>query len=164
MKYKRVFIASSAEMKQERMELVDLLHDLNDEVDNQGLKFKPVLWEYLDSSMGINRKEDEYLEKLRECKICLVLFWRTLGEYTVEELDVAMAEMQAGRLPKQIYVLYKEPCDGISNELMEFKKSFSMKYPHIPVQPFKNQKMLRELVTSFISPQLHLLLKNSNQE
>ena len=157
MKIVKVFIASSAELKQERMELVDLLQDLNDEVEDQTIRFKPVLWEYMDSSMGKMRKEDEYLEKLRLCEICLVLFWRTLGEYTVEELDYAVAEMQAGRLPQRVYVLFKEPYDGISDELVKFKESYSLRYPHIPVQTIKDQKMLRELVTTFISPKLQLL-------
>ena len=94
---KNVFIASSAELKTERLELVDLLMDLNDEWVKRGVKFKPVLWEYMDSSMQDGRKEDEYLAKLRTCEICIVMFWRMLGEYTVEELDVAVAEMIVGR-------------------------------------------------------------------
>ncbi len=153
MEYKRIFIASSGELKQERMELVDLLQDLNDEVEEQGTKFKPVLWEYMDSSMGVQRKEDEYLEKLRDSEICLVLFWRTMGEYTVEELDVAEAEIQAGRLPKQVYVLFKEPCDGISSELAEFKGSFSQKYQKIPLFSFNDAKSLRNKVSALLLSQ-----------
>lgn len=152
MKIVKVFIASSAELKQERMELVDLLQDLNDEMEERGTKFKPVLWEYMDSSMGEKRKEDEYLEKLRGCEICIVLIWRTLGEYTVEELDVAVAEMHAGRLPKQVYVLFKEPCEGISNELVGFKKNFSVKYPHIPTLKFSDEKLLRTNITNLLLP------------
>lgn len=148
------FIASSSELKRERMELVDLMQDLNEVYKEKNFKLKPVLWEYMDSSMRAERKEDEYLEKLRQCEICLVLFWRTLGEYTVEELDVAVKEMMAGRLPKQVYVLFKEPCDGISKELVDFKESFSLRYPHIPIQTFKDEKMLREHVTNHILPKV----------
>lgn len=148
-----VFIASSAELKLERNELVDLVQDLNDKQEKLGIKIKSVLWEYMDSSMGEKRKEDEYLEKLQECEICIVMFWRTLGEYTVEELDVAVAEMKAGRLPKQVCVMFKEPCDGISNELLEFKESFSMKYPHIPTLTFSDEKLLRTKITNLILPE-----------
>lgn len=150
----KIFIASSAELNQERKELVDLMQDLIDETGGQAIKFKTKLWEFMDSSMGEKHKEEEYLEKLRECDICIVLFWLTLGEYTVKELDVAISEMHAGKLPKLVYVLFKEPYDGISDELMRFKESFSQRYPHVPVQTFNNKKMLRELVAIFISTKL----------
>lgn len=65
------------------MELVDLIQDLNDELEDIHIKIRPILWEYIDSSMGEIRKEDKYLKRLKECDICLVLFWRTLGEYYV---------------------------------------------------------------------------------
>ena len=153
MKKIKVFIASSAELKYERMELVDLMQDMNDNLVEQSIKYKPVPWEYMDSSMRAGRKEDEYLAKLRECDICIVLFWRTLGEYTVEELDVAVAEMQADRLPKQVYVLFKEPCDCISNELAEFKSSFSQNYPNISFFIFNNEIELRNIVSAILFPQ-----------
>ena len=146
----KIFVASSAELRDERMELVDLMLDLNDELEGQATKLKPVLWEFMDSSMGTKRKEDEYLEKLRECEICLVLFWKTLGNYTVEELDEAVAEMNAGKLPKKVVALFKEPADGIKSDLDDFKRSFSHKYPSIPVKKFQNMKELRELATNIV--------------
>ena len=146
-----VFIASSAELKPERLELVDLLMDLNYEWVKRGVKFKPALWEYMDSSMQGGRKEDEYLAKLRTCEICIVMFWRTLGEYTVEELDVAVAEMIAGRLPKKVYVLFKEPADEITLDLSEFKKTFAWKYSNIPSDIFISNDELREKVTKLLT-------------
>lgn len=153
MKYKRIFIASSVELKQERKELVDLLQDLNDKVEERGIRFKPVLWEYMDSSMGAKRKEDEYLEKLQECEICLVLFWRTLGEYTEEELKVAVDEMNGGRLPKLVFVFFKEPDNGISKELAQLKCSYSQNYPAIPALTFNGAKSLRNMVSLLLLPQ-----------
>lgn len=143
MKYNSIFIASSAEMKQKRMELVDVLQDLHDKVEERGTRFKPVLWEYMDSPMGAKRKEEDYLEELRLCEICLVLLWRTLGKYTVEKLDVAVAQMQAGKLPKRGYVLFKEPCNDISKELVVFKESFSQKHPSVPVLTFQDINTFR---------------------
>lgn len=145
MKRNDVFIASSAELKSERMELVDLMQDLNDELEIKGVNFKPVLWEYMDSSMRAGRKEDEYLVKLRECEICIVLFWRTLGEYTAEELNVAVTEMQAGRLPKKVYVLFKEPADDISEELASFKKDIIDNKSLYPIS-YNSISMLRKQV------------------
>ncbi len=146
-----VFIASSSELKKEREELVDLLLDLNDELEEQGVKFKSELWEFMDSSMRAGRKEDEYLEKLRQCEICLVLFWRTLGEYTKEELDVAVEEMMTGRLPKEVYVLYKIPDNGISEELKVFKKEFSTCYSNLQSYTFEDSMTLRNLTKDILT-------------
>ena len=147
---RNIFIASSAELRTERLELVDLLLDLNNDTKNVGHQFKPVVWEFMDSSMQEGRKEDEYLVRLKECEICLVLFWKTLGEYTVEELDVAGKEMYAGRLPKKVLVLFKEPSDGISPELLAFKDSYSKKYSDIPSRIFTDMKSLKDIVSRFI--------------
>ena len=151
MKSTKIFIASSSELQMERMEIVDLIQDLNDEFEIRDIKLKPVLWEYMDSSMGEKRKEDEYLDKLKECDICLVLFWNTLGEYTVEELDVAISEMKAGRHPRQVYVLFKESNNETSKELRLFKKTFSQKYVNIPNHSFDSNKTLREHITYILA-------------
>ena len=82
-----------------------------------------------------------------------MLFWRTLGEYTEEELKIAVDEMNAGRLPKQVFVFFKEPDNGISNELAAFKCSFSQNYPAIPVLIFNDAKSLRNLVSTLLLPQ-----------
>jgi len=145
---KRVFIASSAELKKEREELVDLMQDMNDELEKaeSDIRLESVLWEFMDSSMRSGRKEDEYLEKLRKSEICIVLFWNTLGEYTLEELDVAVEEMRAGRCPKELHVLFKEPADKASEELIAFRNTFNDKYQFHP-HYFENIKQLRKKVS-----------------
>lgn len=154
MKRINIFIASSAELKRERMELVDLTHDMNDDLEGLNIKLKPVLWEYMDSSMRAERKEDEYLAKLRECEVCIVLFWKIRGEYSVEELDVATEEMRAGRCPKEVHVFFKEPAENASEELILFKKDFNNKYR---IQPtvFDNADTLRKHVESIIRNSIH---------
>ena len=107
----------------------------------------------MDSSMQEGRKEDEYLLRLKECDICFVMFWHTLGEYTVEEIDVAAKEMQAGRCPKHVFVLFKKSGD-ISPELLEFKNNFSQNYPNIPYSIFSNISSLRTEVTHFLTNNL----------
>lgn len=149
MKTMKVFIASSSELKQERMELVDLIQDMNDELETKNIKIKPVLWEYMDSSMRAERKESEYLEKLHECEICIVLFWQILGEYTVEELDDAIQEMRAERCPKEVYVYFKEPAENASKELVSFKENFYGKYQVNP-NTFNNAESIREQVEDLL--------------
>ena len=154
MSTKQIFIASSSELKRERIELVDLMQDMNDDLEGRNIKLKPILWEYMDSSMRAERKEDEYLIKLRESEICIVLFWQILGEYTVEELDVAIGEMQAGKCPKEVHVLFKEPAENAAEELISFKKDFYNKYHFIP-KSFNNtdslRKQIKDILGLFIS-------------
>ena len=143
------FIASSSELKRERMELVDLMQDMNDILVEHSIKLKPVLWEYMDSSMRAERKEDEYLAKLRESEICIVLFWQILGEYTVEELDVAIKEMRSGGCPKEVHVLFKEPAENASEELISFKEDFNNKYQLHP-KTFNDISSLRKQVEGIL--------------
>ena len=147
-----IFIASSSELKRERLELVDLMLDINQEPDNKtnGTKFVPVLWEYMDSSMRAQRKEDEYLVELRKCETCIVLFWNILGEYTLEELDVALQEKQAGNYPQKVFVFFKEPAPTISESLADLKAHFAERYPNIPVDTFDSVDMLRRKVAELI--------------
>lgn len=145
-----IFIASSAEMKHERLELVDLILDINDEIESSNSKIEPVLWEYMDSSMGVKRKEDEYLGKLQKCQICLVLFWHSLGEYTKEELEFAISSSRNGKYPKKVYVLFKAPDDNITEELETYKKSLAIDYKEIPCLSFNGESDLRKIVIDII--------------
>lgn len=145
----KLFIASSSEMKTERLEIIDLLVDLNDEYEDSEIKFEPVVWEFMDSSMRETRKEDDYLIEMVKCQICIVMFWRTLGEYTVEEFEVAIKEMQANRNIKAIYLLFKEPCEGISNELSEFKRKCEIYYQDISFR-FNGISILRKHISDLL--------------
>ena len=140
-----IFIASSSELKRERFELVDLMLDINQEPANKanGIKLEPVLWEYMDSSMRAQRKEDEYLAELRKCELCIVLFWNILGEYTLEELDVAVQEMNAGNYPPKVFVFFKEPAPTISEGLADLKAHFGERYPSVIVETFDTTEILR---------------------
>lgn len=125
----KIFIASSSELKLERLEFVDMIQQFNDVLEHRGLQIKPIKWEYLDASMGARRKQDEYNEKLSECELCLVLYWTSLGEYTTEEFNTAYQALQEGNNPQKIYVYFKE-ANEISEDLREFKDSFPSRYGH----------------------------------
>ena len=125
----KVFIASSEELTPERKEFDTLFHHLNTIFTARGIRLEPVKWEFLDSSMGRLHKQEEYNREIKDCDICVVMFWQKFGDYTDEELKVADTEMRAGRKPVKIYVFFKEPGD-VSQELQEFKASFDKAYGH----------------------------------
>ena len=129
MKTIKIFLASSEELKDERLEMTDLVSRLNQTFKGRGIQLELKRWEYLDSSMGDQRKQDEYNNVLRECDICLVLFWRRFGSYTGEELDVAYQCNKNKQKPEKIYVFFKNPDDDdVTTELKEFIKSYESRY------------------------------------
>ena len=129
MKTIKVFIASSKELKQERLEFVDVIQNLNHALKPRGVEIEPIKWEYLDASMNAERKQTEYNNALRECEMCLVMYWTRFGSYTEEELTTAWESLKKGDNPRKLYVYFKEPSD-ITPELQNFKESFVTKYGH----------------------------------
>lgn len=126
----KVFIASSKELHIERLEFTDMIVQLDQALEPRGIRIEPVKWEYHDASMGAERKQTEYNNKLRECEMCLVLYWNEFGVYTKEEFDTAYESLKAGRNPQKLYIYFKEPATDIKPELEGFKASFATDYGH----------------------------------
>lgn len=59
MKTIKIFLASSEELKQERIELADLVEQLNHTLAKLDLRIQLVKWEYLDSSIDARHKQEE---------------------------------------------------------------------------------------------------------
>ena len=141
MKTIKVFIASSEELHLERLEFTDMIMQLNKALKPRGTEIEPVKWEYLDASMNAERKQTEYNIALKECELCLVMYWTKFGEYTEEELTTAWEGLKAGENPRKLYVYFKEPGDA-SQELKDFKESFVTRYGHFYCK-FENIDTLR---------------------
>ena len=129
MKTIKVFVASSEEMREERLELADFFCHLNRVFKPRGIVFELSKWEYLDESMGPARKQQEYNDEIKTCDMCLVLYWTRLGSYTGEELQTAYTELKAGRKPYKLYVYFKE-LGECSPEIQAFKSTFEEHYGH----------------------------------
>ena len=156
MKTIKIFLASSEELKQERLELADLVENLNLRLNALGLHIQLVKWEYLDASMGPEHKQEEYNEALRDCEMCLVLYWRRFGDYTTIELDTAYQGLCAGRNPKKLYVYFKDVPE-LSPEIVAFRDSFPEKYGHF-YSHFQNIDTLKaEFLLQFIDYQKNYL-------
>lgn len=129
MRIVKVFIASSEELQPERERFDTLFNHLNNIFERRGIMLLPVKWEFLDASMGEEHKQEEYNRAIRECDLCVVMFWQKFGTFTDTELRVADAEQRAGRLPKKVYVFFKEPGD-YSAEIETLKARFEEEYGH----------------------------------
>lgn len=145
MKTIKIFVASSEELKAEREMIASLANDLSTKLEKVGIQVIAVEWENLDASMGEPHKQEEYNEKLRECEMCMVLYWTKFGMYTKTELDTAYKEKIAGNNPKKVWVYFKEIGNSTkepSEELKEFRDSFPTKYGHF-YTPFANFDTLK---------------------
>lgn len=141
----KVFIASSSEMRHERLVLINLLMDMSD----GRREYDSVVWETMDSAMRIGRKEDEYLRKMRQCEVCITLFWRTLGRYTKEELQDALSEQRSGGRLQKVFVLQKNDGSPMSPELEEYIGSLK-EGDCCPIMTFGNDDELRKLVEKLV--------------
>lgn len=156
MKTIKIFLASSNELKPERLELADLVENLNQRLSTLDIHIQLVKWEYLDSSMGPKHKQDEYNDALRDCEMCLVLYWTRFGDYTTIELDTAYKERCAGNNPQKLYVYFKEGAN-LSPELQAFRDSFPQRYGHF-YSYFQNIDTLKaEFLLQFIDFQNNFL-------
>lgn len=124
MKTIKVFIASSEELKMERLEFTDMIQQVNRIYKSRGIEIEPLKWEYLDASMGPEHKQEEYNRELKQCEMCLVLYWTRFGEFTESELNTAYTELCAGRNPQKLYVYFKDAAE-ITPELKTFKEGFA---------------------------------------
>jgi len=111
------------------MQIASMFLHLNRILKPRNIQLEPVLWEYLDASMGPKHKQDEYNEELKTCEMCMVLYWTKFGEYTKSEFDTAYEELCAGRNPRKLYIYFKDT-DAITPELLEFRDNFATKYGH----------------------------------
>ena len=79
---KRVFIASSSDLKEEREKLKTLLYD-------EG--FEPVLWEDIDHSITVEKFQDRINnDHLTTSDVVIFMVKSRLGKYTIEEFEVTL--------------------------------------------------------------------------
>lgn len=141
----KIFLASSKELKEERLIFADLVGHLNKALEGQDIIISLVKWEYVDASMGPEHKQEEYNEQLRDCDLCIVLYWTSFGKWTKRELDTAYEEKCAGRNPKRLYVYFKDS-EEVSEELQKFRDGFPENYGHF----FSDYKNIDTLKAHFL--------------
>lgn len=133
MKIIKVFLASSEELAPEREKVTDLIYQLNKLFKSRGVELDLEKWEYLDSSVSVNfEKQDDYNEVLKECEVCIVVFWRKFGRFTGKEFEIARQQLSEGKNPRKIYIFFKDldKEDDITPELLAFKQSIYDHYGH----------------------------------
>ena len=118
-----IFLASSEELKNDRNSFGDLIRSLNDIYEDRGIRIKLQKWEDFFAYCTGTRTQDQYNQVLSASDMCICLFHKRAGQYTVEEFHHAMAEYQrTGDHPKT-YVYARALVEGEveEEELKQFK-------------------------------------------
>ena len=123
MQITRIILSADKSLLQERMELADLVENLNHSLENRDAKILMLVWD------GSEAKTDDFKEKVSNTDICLTLYYDTFDASTQSELDMAYQSLCDGKNPKKIYVYFKEG-ETIPRQLQEFRDSFPTKYGH----------------------------------
>ena len=146
MKEIKIFLASSEELKEERLVITEMEMMLNNVLRKWNVQIDVEKWEHLDSSMGIKHKQEEYNDVLEECDMCIALFWTRFGDYTKTEFELAYERMEQGESPNNVVVYFKNS-NNITPELQEFKDNFTRKY-NVETSRFSNIDTLKSYFVS----------------
>ena len=123
MKEIKVFLASSEELKYDRLAFSDLIRKLDNIYEKRGIRIKLFQWEDFDAAYNDKRKQDEYNEYVKQSDLFLALFRTKAGQFTVEEFELARDEHREKGLPNpHVYCRDLEQGETEDKTLTEFKQ------------------------------------------
>ncbi|MEM9091264.1 MAG: NB-ARC domain-containing protein [Cyanobacteria bacterium P01_F01_bin.53] len=104
----KIFLASSAELADDRKEFKAFIHSKNNEWSDWGIRFRLEIWEDTSSALAADGSQSEYNKILRDCDIFLLLAQNKVGQYTVEEFHNAHQQFLETGKPL-IFTYFKPP-------------------------------------------------------
>ena len=129
----RIFIASSAEVKDERDRALHIIEHLNQ--SHKHLELKVVEWEYVTipgSQPGYGNIQEAINPRLEESQIAAFIFYSKIGKYTRQEFEYAISA------DKKLFVLFRTEFSPKTKEhikafeeLIDFKESLNDRILHI---------------------------------
>ncbi len=126
----KIFLASSAELKEDRDAFDLYFRQENDKLLEQGIYLKIVRWENFLDAMSATRLQDEYNKEVIACDIFVSLFFSKTGKYTEDEFNTAHRQFQNAGKP-QIYTFFKNAPQNMGDigdeilTLLNFKKKLA---------------------------------------
>lgn len=139
MKEIKVFLASSEELKHDRLAFSDLIRKLDNIYEKRGIRIKLFQWEDFDAAYNDKRKQDEYNEYIKQSDLFLALFRTKAGQFTVEEFELARNEHREKGSPKpHVYCRDLEQGETEDATLSEFKQKLFAEMGHFFAR-YKNE-------------------------
>jgi hypothetical protein len=130
MQTKKIFLASSEELRADRISFELMIGQLNQDWVPRDTFFHLVVWENFIDAMSKEGLQKEYNKAIQGCDIFVLLFFTKVGRYTAEEFETAFGAFREGNKPL-IYTYFKDDLvlTGDIGEniisLLEFKKKIS---------------------------------------
>ena len=127
-----IFLASSDELINDRNSFQALISSLDDIYESRGIRVKCKRWEDFVAYCTGERTQDDYNKVLSNSDICICMFHRKAGVYTVEEFNHAMDEYNLTKDHPKTYVYARAIVDGEieEEELKQFKADLFKKMGH----------------------------------
>ena len=119
----RIILSAAKSLQQEKLELADLVENLNHSLERRDANILMLVWD------GSESDQDSFKEKISNTDLCLTLYYDTFDESTQSELETAYQSLCEGKNPKKIYVYFKDG-EAIPEKLQAFRDSFPTKYGH----------------------------------
>lgn len=104
---KKLFLASSVELSEDRKEFEIFVSRKNKDWVDKGVFLELVVWEDFLDAVSKTRLQDEYNKAIRECDLFVMLFFTKVGEYTEEEFETAFGQFRATSKPF-IFTYFKD--------------------------------------------------------
>jgi hypothetical protein len=104
---KKLFLASSSELKEDRKEFEIFINRKNKDWFAKGIFIELIVWEDFLDAVSNTRLQDEYNKAIRECDIFVMLFHTKVGQYTEEEFENAFGQFKATNKPF-IFTYFKD--------------------------------------------------------
>jgi hypothetical protein len=108
---RKIFLASSSELKDDRDEFEILINRKNKDWVSQGVFLELVMWEDFLDAVSKTRLQDEYNKAVQESDVFVMLFHTKVGRYTEEEFETAFGQFKATGKPF-IFTYFKEAKPG----------------------------------------------------
>ena len=117
-----IFLASSNELREDRVAFGDFIRHLDNIYEEQGIRIKLFIWENFDAAFCGGRTQYDYNNLIRTSDIFIALFYQTVGNFTIAELEVAIEEFRKKGYPK-VFVFCKalEKSESETPKLKAFK-------------------------------------------
>ena len=132
MKTITVFLASSNELNNDRNSFQALIAKLDDIYEPRGIRIKCRRWEDFPAYCTGERTQDVYNQTVRSCDMCICLFHKEAGQYTLEEFNQALDAYQVSHTRPKTFVYIRALVEGEveTGELKAFKDELFQSIGH----------------------------------
>ena len=120
---KKIFLASSSELLDDRKEFEIFINRKNKEWIDKGVFLEFVVWEDFLDAVSQTRLQDEYNKAITGCDVFISLFYTKVGKYTEEEFLRALEAFKMNKSPL-IYTYFKDT-DVKQTSLVNFQQRLS---------------------------------------